>query len=162
MSPPWDEEKRDILAGVQRDQEPEFRLLLAPVDPPDGEEGEGEPEGGDEVQPPLFHCARDKLGWAEDGMGGDHKQVKKEEEKEGFAVPCNLVRQRLKANTEMATKFQLDKRVVKAGACIDSLIRYENVPLADDREEKRRDESRKTSHQEDKIPQQKNNLPTAT
>ena len=24
-------------------------LLLAPVDPPDGEEGQGEPEGGDEV-----------------------------------------------------------------------------------------------------------------
>ena len=55
---------------MEHNEEPELSLLLAPVDPPDGEEGQGEPEGGDEVQHPLPHHALSKLGRAEDGMAG--------------------------------------------------------------------------------------------
>ena len=43
-------------------KEPELSLLLAPVDPPDGEEGQREPEGGDQVHHPLPHHALAKLG----------------------------------------------------------------------------------------------------
>ena len=52
-------------------KEPELSLLLAPVDPPYGEEGQGEPEGGDEVHHLLPHHALAKLGRTTDGVAGN-------------------------------------------------------------------------------------------
>ena len=60
---------------MERNQEPELSLLLTPVDPPDGEEGQGEPEGGDKVHHLLPHRAFAKLGGTEDSMGGHQHQV---------------------------------------------------------------------------------------
>ena len=74
---------------MEHNEEPELSLLLAPVDPPDGEEGEGKPEGGDEVKPPLPHWALKKLGRAQDTMEGHNKHVEEDEtaEDEGFKKP---------------------------------------------------------------------------
>ena len=77
-------------------------------------------------------------------MDGDHEQVEEEEDKEDFAVPSNLVRQRLEANTEMAMKFYFNVIVVKTRACIDSLIGDKYVPLADHGKEQRCDDCTKT------------------
>ena len=49
---------------MEDNEEPELSLLVVPVDLPAGEEGEGEPEGGDEVHQPLPHHALAKLGRA--------------------------------------------------------------------------------------------------
>ena len=46
---------------MEDNEEPELSLLVIPVDLPAGEEGEGEPEGGDEVHQPLLHHAPAKL-----------------------------------------------------------------------------------------------------
>ena len=67
-------------------QEPELSLLLAPVDPPDGEEGQGEPEGGDEVYHPLPHHALAKFGRIKDGMAGHQYQVDKKEKQEKLGI----------------------------------------------------------------------------
>ena len=47
VSPCGHRDQQQVLRCVQRHQEPELGLLLAPVDPLQGEEGEGEPEGGE-------------------------------------------------------------------------------------------------------------------
>ena len=49
---------------MEDNEEPELSLLIVPVDLPAGEEGEGEPEGGDEVHQPLPHHTPAKLGRA--------------------------------------------------------------------------------------------------
>ena len=77
-------------------------------------------------------------------MDGDHEQVEEEEDKEDFAVPSNLVRQKHEANTEMAMKFNFNICVVKTRARIDSLVGDKYVPLADHGKEKRRDDCTKT------------------
>ena len=71
-----DTDQQQVLCCVQRHQEPELGLLLAPVDPLQGEEREGEPEGGDKVQPPLqvpplSHQAPTRLGQTEDSVCGN-------------------------------------------------------------------------------------------
>ena len=62
ISPSAHDEKTQVFQTMEDDEEPELGLLVVPVEVPAGEEGEGEPEGGDEVQPPLFHCACAELG----------------------------------------------------------------------------------------------------
>ena len=47
---------------MKHNKEAELSLLLAPVHPLDGEEWEGQPEGGDQVDQPLPHHALAKLG----------------------------------------------------------------------------------------------------
>ena len=94
-------------------------------------------------------------------MGGDYKQVEKEEDKKGVAVCANLVGDGLKANTEIPTKFVLKVVISKARACIHSLISNEYGRLADHREEKNRDDCAKTGSKEAEIPQQENNLSSA-
>ena len=48
-------DNKEVLQIMEHNEEPEFSLLLTPVDAPDGEEGKGDPEGGDEVHHPLPH-----------------------------------------------------------------------------------------------------------
>ena len=67
---------------MERNEEPELSLLLTPVDPPDGEEGQGKPEGGYEVHHSLPHHALAKLGRTEYGMAGHQHQVDEKEEQE--------------------------------------------------------------------------------
>ena len=64
------QDNQEVLKRMEHYKEPELSLLLAPVDPTDGEEGQGEPEGGDEVHHPLPHHALAKLSRKEDGMAG--------------------------------------------------------------------------------------------
>ena len=62
ISPSAHDEKTQVFQTMEDDEKPEFGLLVVPVDLPAGEEGEGEPEGGDEVHQPLPHHALAKLG----------------------------------------------------------------------------------------------------
>jgi len=71
---------------MEHNQEPELSLLLAPVDPPYGEEGQGEPEGGDEVYHPLPHHAHAKLGRTEDSMAGHQHKVDEKEKYETLRI----------------------------------------------------------------------------
>ena len=73
ISPSAHDEKTQVFQTMEDDEEPELSLLVVPVDLPAGEEGEGEPEGGDEVQPPLqvqplSQRARTRLGRVEDAV----------------------------------------------------------------------------------------------
>ena len=91
VSPSADEEHAKVFQAMEDYEEPELGLLVVPVDLPAGEEGEGEPEGGDEVHQPLPHHAPPKLDRTEDGMAGHQHQVdqKKEQEKLGiFSSVC--------------------------------------------------------------------------
>ena len=71
---------------MEDDEEPELSLLVVPVDLPAGEEGEGEPEGGDEVHQTLPHHASPKLGRAEESMAGHQHQVDQEEADEEHRI----------------------------------------------------------------------------
>ena len=64
ISPSAHDEKTQVFQTMEDDEEPELGLLVVPVEVPAGEEGEGEPEGGDEVHQPLPHHALAKLGRA--------------------------------------------------------------------------------------------------
>jgi len=55
-------DNQEVLERMEHNKEAELSLLLAPVHPPDGEEWEGQPEGGDQVDQPLPHHALAKLG----------------------------------------------------------------------------------------------------
>ena len=75
---------------MEDDEEPELSLLVVPVDLPAGEEGEGEPEGGDEVHQPLPHHAPPKLGRAEEGVAGHQHKVDQEKGGEELRVGSHL------------------------------------------------------------------------
>ena len=82
VSPSADEEKAEVFQAMEDYEEPEFSLLVVPVDLPAGEEGEGEPEGGDEVHQPLPHHALAKLGRVVDSMAGHQHQVDQDKSNE--------------------------------------------------------------------------------
>ena len=67
---------------MEDDEEPLLSLLVVLVDLPAGEEGEGQPEGGDKVHQPLPHHALSKLGRTINGMTGHQHQVKEKKEQE--------------------------------------------------------------------------------
>ena len=71
---------------MEHDKESELSLLLAPVNTPDGEEGQGEPEGGDEVHHPFLHHALAKLGRTDDSMAGHQHQVDEKEKQEKLRI----------------------------------------------------------------------------
>ena len=90
---------------MEHNEEPELGLLLTPVDPPDGEEGQGEPEGGDEVHQPLPHHAPPKLGRAEEGVAGHQHQVDQEESNENHHVGFYLCCDSINALAEIILEF---------------------------------------------------------
>ena len=91
---------------MEDDEEPELSLLVVPVDLPAGEEGEGEPEGGDEVHQPLPHHAPPKLGGAEEGMAGHQHQVDQEEGSEDHRVASYVGCDDIKVFAEMLLELQ--------------------------------------------------------
>ena len=86
VSPSADEEHTKVFQTMEDDEEPELSLLVVPVDLPAGEEGEGEPEGGDEVHQPLPHHAPPKLARAKESMAGHQHQVDEKEEQEKLGI----------------------------------------------------------------------------
>ena len=65
---------------MEHNEEPHLSLLISFVNPPDGEEGQWEPERGDEMYDALPHHAFSKLRGTEDGMTGYQHQVDKNKE----------------------------------------------------------------------------------
>ena len=80
---------------MEHNKEPELSLLLAPVHPPDGEEWEGQPEGGDQVDQPLPHHALAKLWGTVDGMTGHQHEVDHKEEPEKLSIRPDVKSQRI-------------------------------------------------------------------
>ena len=120
---------------MKHKKEPELSLLLAPVHPPDGEEGEGEPEGGDQVEQPLSHRACAKLGRANDAMDGHHQHVEQDEAEETKRIPCDVIRHCLEAFAEVAAEFNLIHCMIKPISGINSFVSNENPPLFDNGDE---------------------------
>merc|ERR1711963_539893 len=113
----------------------QLSLLLAPVHPLDCEEGEGEPEGGDQVEQPLSHRACAKLGRANDAMDGHHQHVEQDETEEAKRIPSNVIRHCLETFAEVAAEFKLKNRCVKPISSINPFVPNENLPLFDHRDE---------------------------
>ena len=105
VSPSADEEHTKVFQTMEDDEEPELSLLVVPVDLPAGEEGEGEPEGGDEVHQPLPHHAPPKLGRAEESMAGHQHQVDQEEGDEDHCIASYLFCHGIKALAEVLLEF---------------------------------------------------------
>ena len=97
---------------MEDDEEPELSLLVVPVDLPAGEEGEGEPEGGDEVHQPLPHHAPPKLGGAEEGVAGHQHQVCQEEGAEDHCVGSYVGCDDIKALAEILLKLNSKRKRV--------------------------------------------------
>ena len=98
---------------MEDNEEPELSLLVVLVKLPAGEEGEGQPEGGDEVHQPLPHHTPAKLGRAEEGVAGHQHQVDQEEGGEdhcvGFYVGCDGI----KALAEIILELKRKGRFIK-------------------------------------------------
>ena len=90
---------------MQSDQEPELGHLLAPVLTPEGEVGEGEPEGGQEVEGALNHGAVGELWGPEDCMDGNQQEVQTQQTKEHLGVGPNLLGHNTKALAKVVLKF---------------------------------------------------------
>ena len=108
VSPSAHEEHAKVFQSMEGDKEPELSLLVVPVDLPAGEEGEGEPEGGDEVHQPLPHHAPPKLGGAEESMAGHQHQVDQEKSGEDHRVGSYLGCDGIKALAEILLEFNSD------------------------------------------------------
>ena len=97
---------------MEDDEEPELSFLVVPVDLPAGEEGEGEPEGGDEVHHPLPHHASPKLGGAKEGVAGHQHQVGEEEGGEDHRVGSYIGCDDIKALAEMILKLKSKDKII--------------------------------------------------
>ena len=111
VSPSADKEKPKVFQAMEDDEEPEFGVLVVLVDLPAGEEGEGEPEGGDEVHQPLPHHANPKLGWEEKSMAGHQHQVDEEKCSEDQSIGSHLCWDGIKAFAEIFLEFNGKERV---------------------------------------------------
>ena len=99
---------------MEDNEEPEFGLLVVPVDLPAGEEGEGEPEGGDEVHQPLPHHALAKLGGVEDSMAGHQHQVDEDKSDKQCCIPSYLCCHCMKEFAEKLLEFGNEGSPIKS------------------------------------------------
>ena len=113
VSPSAHEEHTKVFQTMEDDEEPELSLLVVPVDLPAGEEGEGEPEGGDEVHQPLPHHAPPKLARAEESMAGHQHQVDQEEGGEDHSVGSYLGCDGIKTLAEILLEFNSEGRIIQ-------------------------------------------------
>ena len=67
---------------MKPDKEPELSLLFALVNPPDREEWQWQPEGGQQVDHSLPHHALAKLGRVAESMAGHQHDVSQDKEPE--------------------------------------------------------------------------------
>ena len=65
---------------MKHNKEPKLSLLLAPVHPLDGEEGQGKAEGGDEVDCLLLDRALAELGRTKDTITSHQREMYEEKE----------------------------------------------------------------------------------
>ena len=107
---------------MEEDEEPELSLLVVPVDLPVGEEGEGEPEGRDEVHHPLPHHAPPKLGGAEEGMADHQHQVEQNEPHEQQSIPSHLCCHCIKTFAEMLLELKNKANVFQFFCAINTMI----------------------------------------
>ena len=113
VSPSADEEHAKVFQTMEDDEEPELSLLVVPVDLPAGEEGEGEPEGGDEVHQPLPHHAPPKLGRAEESMAGHQHQVDQEEGGEDQCIGSYPSCDGIEALAEIFLEFKSEETMIQ-------------------------------------------------
>ena len=67
---------------MEHNKEPKVRIHLSPVHLPDGQEGQGKAEGGDEEDHLFLHRALAKLGRTEDTMDCHKEEMNEKKEPE--------------------------------------------------------------------------------
>ena len=133
VSPSGNEEKTKIFQAMEDNEEPELSLLIVPVDLPAGEEGEGEPEGGDEVHQPLPHHASAKLGRAQESVAGHQHQVDQDKGDEQNRILSYFGCDGIKALAEVLLEFNSEATIIQFGGGINTMIA--SKPLIDDWDE---------------------------